>query len=201
MLFSLHPVPSKALPVKWGGSAAPCRLRGNTGANADDCNEKDDLIILNQCLNYLKLHCKFSALPLTQLPKYSGPLAGNRVSQKRARLRSLPRIRHARKFLSFNNSCAHNEAEILVARCQGTTSQSVLPSVHTATLQFSQVITQELAAELVNLRVSNIYDLSSVRPSPLQDPAPKAGKNWYLSNIYSSASSSSSLPSQTTAAN
>jgi hypothetical protein len=26
------------------------------------------------------------------------------------------------------------------------------------------VITQELAAELVSLRVSNIYDLSSVRP-------------------------------------
>ncbi|KAF3392830.1 Nuclear export mediator factor Nemf [Penicillium rolfsii] len=62
--------------------------------------------------------------------------------------RYLPRIRHVRKFLSFNNSCAHNEAEILIARCQES-------------LQFYQVITQELAAELVNLRVSNIYDLSS----------------------------------------
>lgn len=30
----------------------------------------------------------------------------------------------------------------------------------------SQVITQELASELVSLRVSNIYDLSSVRSIP-----------------------------------
>lgn len=63
----------------------------------------------------------------------------------------------------YNFPAAHDEAEILVARRQGTTQIRVSYGYDT---HWPQVITQELASELVNLRVSNIYDLSSVRSIP-----------------------------------
>ena len=58
----------------------------------------------------------------------------------------------------------HDEAEVLVARRQGN-NQEIAREKKQDTHQ-PQVITQELAAELVNLRVSNIYDLSSVCSIP-----------------------------------
>jgi hypothetical protein len=55
-----------------------------------------------------------------------------------------------------------NEAKILIPRCQGTSVAAQTPMSNAQNLTPRQVICQELASELVNLRVSNIYDLSSV---------------------------------------
>ena len=61
----------------------------------------------------------------------------------------------------LRNITGHDEAEILVARRQGTVIDTLFINAHA---YWPQVITQELASELISLRVSNIYDLSSVRP-------------------------------------
>ncbi|KAJ5171907.1 hypothetical protein N7492_004500 [Penicillium capsulatum] len=72
---------------------------------------------------------------------------------------SVPAPHTSRSKIPFlRNTTGYDEAEILLARRQGITIDNLRFS---ANAHGSQVITQELASELVSLRVSNIYDLSS----------------------------------------